>query len=850
MFDIKPPGDWGIADKSEWVADLPLSGEGVMPALEGRDVVGFSESVDFAVTLSAATKQAVAANPKLTTGTDASNKKIVKDPSTGAWHKDKGAEVQERMGKAIDKGAIPKKNQDIGLKSKVEEKPQPKQEEKQVQPPAPIEPIQKKEKPKPSQLEGKRTTGKDFSLELTETNEQFLQKMQDRGRTNGSDFVDLRKLIGEQSSIPPRHLDALSRMLVTQGSDTTPWSDFGGDVRGGAGKIYAQAGELMTLAFSSLPPDQAKNLQSAISEILAAQRAQKTKNQIVTDDWFKAAQNNTIAINNAIKSNSTGDVSIIGGAWDVKGEVEELGMNDYDSEKGFSTDIYLKLSDGSLAQISLKKDSRVNFLNSGAGSYGKFIISSHATNAESPHHEQAKAYFKAIKTRQSIIDNLPNKVNIPRKKDGIEINNEWNNALKTISEVESEKWAEVDATYNNRVYSNNEEDRLRSILSSHGDEVKQFDIFSIPTDAGSILKSSYISEGINEEETKLTAGKIKKLPKEEQDRINNMKDRKRELSILAGETAKENSELIRKAKSEMEKRKLDWPQLVDAISSAKVLNRDSRKLIHLAATNQNIDGYKEGVQKGHKDFISAAINAVNSNPDLSRGMLEELKENFPIRDVAEGKEIMAIGDLSFDSQTCRSIFGTNDFDIIKTGFKVTTDENGVPYLGWMGKAGGGPTLPLAKINIRQDGVGYGGGNIKHEMVLHQDFASRLRQANAQEYGAGSGRTFSEHEFDEPTMKKQPTYEDYMEILKARRVSNEGGDYADSMVFYRGKALGRCPAGTTRIGKTCAPSTAPVTKGSGYKPQDLGGLSQAQVTALSKAKSTQDIINAHKKQNKQ
>lgn len=850
MFDIKPPGDWGIADKSEWVADLPLSGEGVMPALEGRDVVGFSESVDFAVTLSAATKQAVAANPKLTTGTDASNKKIVKDPSTGAWHKDKGAEVQERMGKAIDKGAIPKKNQDIGLKSKVEEKPQPKQEEKQVQPPAPIEPIQKKEEPKPSQLEGKRTTGKDFSLELTETNEQFLQKMQDRGRTNGSDFVDLRKLIGEQSSIPPRHLDALSRMLVTQGSDTTPWSDFGGDVRGGAGKIYAQAGELMTLAFSSLPPDQAKNLQSAISEILAAQRAQKTKNQIVTDDWFKAAQNNTIAINNAIKSNSTGDVSIIGGAWDVKGEVEELGMNDYDSEKGFSTDIYLKLSDGSLAQISLKKDSRVNFLNSGAGSYGKFIISSHATNAESPHHEQAKAYFKAIKTRQSIIDNLPNKVNIPRKKDGIEINNEWNNALKTISEVESEKWAEVDATYNNRVYSNNEEDRLRSILSSHGDEVKQFDIFSIPTDAGSILKSSYISEGINEEETKLTAGKIKKLPKEEQDRINNMKDRKRELDISAGETAKENSELIKKAKSEMEKRKLDWPQLVDAISSAKVLNRDSRKLIHLAATNQNIDGYKEGVQKGHKDFISAAINAVNSNPDLSRGMLEELKENFPIRDVAEGKEIMAIGDLSFDSQTCRSIFGTNDFDIIKTGFKVTTDENGVPYLGWMGKAGGGPTLPLAKINIRQDGVGYGGGNIKHEMVLHQDFASRLRQANAQEYGAGSGRTFSEHEFDEPTMKKQPTYEDYMEILKARRVSNEGGDYADSMVFYRGKALGRCPAGTTRIGKTCAPSTAPVTKGSGYKPQDLGGLSQAQVTALSKAKSTQDIINAHKKQNKQ
>lgn len=95
--------------------------------------------------------------------------------------------------------------------------------------------------------------------------------------------------------------------------------------------------------------------------------------------------------------------------------------------------------------------------------------------------------------------------------------------------------------------------------------------------------------------------------------------------------------------------------------------------------------------------------------------------------------------------------------------------------------------------------------------------------------------------------------DYMEILRAKRASasaGEGSNYADSMVFYKGKALGRCPAGTTRVGKTCAPSSAPATSARGYSQQDLGGLSRAQVQALSKAQSTQDIINAHKKSNKQ
>lgn len=103
--------------------------------------------------------------------------------------------------------------------------------------------------------------------------------------------------------------------------------------------------------------------------------------------------------------------------------------------------------------------------------------------------------------------------------------------------------------------------------------------------------------------------------------------------------------------------------------------------------------------------------------------------------------------------------------------------------------------------------------------------------------------------------KKLSFEDYMEILKAKRASSgsnaegRGANYADGTVFYKGKALGRCPAGTTRSGKTCVPGAGTTPMAPGYKTPDLGGLSRAQVQALSKARSTEDIIKAHKKSNK-
>ena len=88
--------------------------------------------------------------------------------------------------------------------------------------------------------------------------------------------------------------------------------------------------------------------------------------------------------------------------------------------------------------------------------------------------------------------------------------------------------------------------------------------------------------------------------------------------------------------------------------------------------------------------------------------------------------------------------------------------------------------------------------------------------------------------------KDFTEADYLELIKLSR----NPEYADSMVYYRGKVLGRCPAGTTKSGKTCVPAQKDM-KGTKYDKNLLGGLSKKQVARLSKAKNVEQIMEAHK-----
>ena len=97
----------------------------------------------------------------------------------------------------------------------------------------------------------------------------------------------------------------------------------------------------------------------------------KESTRIVTKSWIKSARNTRKVIIDRIAKQYGPGARVIGASWDAKSEVEALGLTDYESNKGFSTDMYLKVRKANgeelLDEISLKKDKNVNFLNSGIG---------------------------------------------------------------------------------------------------------------------------------------------------------------------------------------------------------------------------------------------------------------------------------------------------------------------------------------------------------------------------------------------------------------------------------------------------------------------------------------------------
>ena len=122
--------------------------------------------------------------------------------------------------------------------------------------------------------------------------------------------------------------------------------------------------------------------------------------------------------------------------------------------------------------------------------------------------------------------------------------------------------------------------------------------------------------------------------------------------------------------------------------------------------------------------------------------------------------------------------------------------------------------------------------------------SKQYKFNRDELEAFITETHNKMEEEPKKDNKQFTEADYLELIKLSRNS----EYSDSMVYYRGKILGRCPAGTSKIGKTCAPAQKG-DAGVKYNKNVLGGLSKQQVAKLSKAKSTEQIIEAHKEKEK-
>lgn len=618
-----------------------------------------------------------------------------------------------------------------------------------------------KVQPTPELKAGARDFAKSeaFRQQLPSNNEQYLAK--NAKNLHKIDFVDLKQALGPEAAqmgVPEKYLDALSRGLITKTAKgvTDNWRQYGEGQAGGAGRIQSQMGELMTLTMASLPPAQRQKLYDTMSErIDAAQKSgAKLKDLTITKDWLDASMNNARAIDRYMKIEAPG-AKVIGGAWDVKGELKALGIGDGGEKKGFSTDIVVRDSNGKNHQLSLKKDGNVNFLNSGAGQYTAMMLTGAAENARHPAHEKAKQYVSTLDRINKLYSDYglgevgptpPTQKAL--KALGLPSADAKNVAseLTTLNNLRKKLEGDdkiVPRGYNMAYYNNRENTALKKSFAAAKDQIAQLRPADLVTPADQrflqMINSANFSPEVRAKflnpdgspRLDPKTGNIKPLPPGKKLDPQQYEAAKN-LVARANEQARVSSELL----GSMDKAGASarWQSTVDKIAAGDTLGLDRRSLNKLMlnsvlATDTPVaEKHRSEMYRRSDSFSRAALGAIQNDRTMQAGVLATLRNNFPLKDVAEGSESMIIGDAAFSKSVVRKMFGTDDFNRIRDSLVVQSPAGGSPYLGYSA-SGGGKTIPIADIIIRPDGLGYG-NTMKHEMKLRPDFYKLLQQENA------------------------------------------------------------------------------------------------------------------------
>lgn len=173
---------------------------------------------------------------------------------------------------------------------------------------------------------------------------------------------DINNII-EGSGIPLKYGKVLARLLNTKNKNQISILNVMSGV--GAGQIASQAGEIVTMMAIGLSDDKSNQLFSKLNEIVNSQN--NSDYPIINKEWVESAE----LVRQTTKKRydtefGAGNWSIENVAWDVKSEFEALGNSDYQSNKGFSSDMYVKINANGksiLDEISLKKDSQAMLFN-------------------------------------------------------------------------------------------------------------------------------------------------------------------------------------------------------------------------------------------------------------------------------------------------------------------------------------------------------------------------------------------------------------------------------------------------------------------------------------------------------
>ena len=297
-----------------------------------------------------------------------------KDPDADVFVKtDAGKYVKSSDQKSDDKGEKPKEPAGKDLKGKSDFDRDSKQ-------PTPSKDIQRdmgKDEPK-EKVKHCVPNQKDKSLKNVNTSESEVYSNSDTGISDEefsekgieSNFQNEEDELQESmldeyfasGKIPKKYQKVTTRLMNSRlGKQSI--TDYMTGV--GAGKIQSQAGEILTMVSVGMNDEEFDGFIETLNK--QVDKYPKGSKPVVTKDWLESVKHVRTVTNKRYDSQfGKGNWSISNSAWDVPNEFEALGNDDYNANKGFSSDMYVKLEvDGKpvLDEISLKKDSTANIYN-------------------------------------------------------------------------------------------------------------------------------------------------------------------------------------------------------------------------------------------------------------------------------------------------------------------------------------------------------------------------------------------------------------------------------------------------------------------------------------------------------
>jgi len=166
----------------------------------------------------------------------------------------------------------------------------------------------------------------------------------------------------KSNKIPKKYQKVIARLINTQ-NGKQEITDYMTGV--GAGVLPSQSGEILTMASIGMSDEEFEGFMSTLEKQVA--KYPKGTKPIITKEWLESVRHVRTVTNKRYDSQfGKGNWEISNVAWDVEAEFEALGNDNYNENKGFSSDMYVKVSSNGkpvLDEISLKKDSNANIYN-------------------------------------------------------------------------------------------------------------------------------------------------------------------------------------------------------------------------------------------------------------------------------------------------------------------------------------------------------------------------------------------------------------------------------------------------------------------------------------------------------